>query len=50
MHIKALKDGYVIYTTDNGEIIAQPMDKSARAVLDWYSRNVPVNDNNRGNK
>lgn len=47
MHIKALKDGYVIYTTDSGKIIAQPIDKSARAVLDWYSRNVPVNDNKK---
>jgi len=45
MYIKAIKDGYVIYTRDSGEIIAQPMDKSARAVLEWHWRNCPVNDN-----
>ena len=43
MRIHAIKDGYVIYTSDSGEIIAQPMDKEARAVLDWYWHNIPAN-------
>lgn len=47
MQIHAIRNGYVIYTTNSGKIIAQPMDKSARAVLDWYWRNVPMNDNKK---
>ena len=47
VEIKAIRDGYVIYTLENGKTIAIPMDKEARDVLEWHTRNTPANDNKK---
>ena len=47
VEIKAIRDGYVIYTLENGKTVAIPMDKQARDVLEWYTRNTPANDNKK---
>ena len=44
MELMALTNGYAIYKSATGLTIAEPIDKQARDVLDWYSRNIPVND------
>lgn len=44
MEILAIKTYFVIYKTDTGAIVAIPMDKQARTVLEWNARNIPAND------
>lgn len=44
MEIIAIKNYFVIYRTSTGAIVAIPMDKQARAVLEWNRRNIPAND------
>lgn len=44
MELLAIKDYFVIYKTDTGAIVAIPMDKQARQVLEWNRRNIPAND------
>jgi len=44
MDIIAIKNYFVIYKTSTGAIVAIPMDKQARQVLEWHSRNIPAND------
>ena len=34
----------VVYMTAQGQIITEPIDTEAKAVLDWYYRNIPAND------
>ena len=45
MRIHAITDRFVIYITDDGRIVSQPISQGARDVLEWHARNVPVNDN-----
>ena len=44
MDLIAIKNHFVIYRTDTGAIVAIPMDKQARTVLEWNRRNIPAND------
>lgn len=44
MRILTLKKDLVIYRTDEGATIAQPITQAARAVLNWHRRNTPAND------
>lgn len=44
MEIIAIKNYFVIYKTNTGAIVALPMDKQARQVLEWNRRNIPAND------
>jgi hypothetical protein len=44
MELLAIKDYFVIYKTDTGAIVAIPMDKQGRTVLEWNRRNIPAND------
>ena len=34
----------VVYMTAQGQIITEPIDTEAKIALDWYYRNIPVND------
>ena len=44
MDIVAIKQNFVIYKTDAGALIAQPITQDARAVLTWNARHIPAND------
>lgn len=44
MELLAIKNYFVIYKTSTGAIVAIPMDKQARQVLEWNARNIPAND------
>lgn len=43
--LHALLDGFVVFTSSTGQIISEPITQDAKQVLDWYSKNVPANDN-----
>lgn len=44
MRLHAIKNSYAIYTSASGEIIAEPIEQEARAVLKWHAQNMPAND------
>lgn len=44
MELIALRDQYVVYKTDSGNIIAEPITQSAQEVLKWYAKNIPANN------
>jgi len=44
MKLHAITNGYAVYTSNKGEIVAEPITQGARDVLAWYARNTVAND------
>ena len=45
MKLHAIGNGYAIYTTTKGQIIAEPITQGAKDVLMWNAKNIPANQN-----
>lgn len=43
MKIHAILKDRVIFTTDEGNIITEPLSQDAKVILQWFSANVPAN-------
>lgn len=46
MQLHAILKDKVIFTTNDGKIINEQLSNEAKMVLDWYSKNMPANQNN----
>lgn len=43
MELLLIKNNFVIYKTNEGNICAVQIDQQAKDILDWYVHNVPAN-------
>lgn len=43
MKLHAITNDTAIFTSNAGQIIAQPITQGARAVLEWNAHHIPAN-------
>lgn len=44
MKLHAIANGIAVFTSDNGQIISEPITHDAKMILDWFYKRIPANE------